>query len=50
MLDAQIASLRSEFEMEENELNEMVKEEGLRHDVADKGSADMARLRKADSL
>ena len=49
-LDAQISALRSQFELEETDLNRMIREEELRHYAADKSRIDMARLRKSDSL
>ena len=50
LLDAQIAALRSEFELEEKELNNIVREEELKREAADLGRTEMARLRKSDSL
>jgi circadian clock protein KaiC len=50
LLDAQIAALRSEFEMEEKELNKIISAEELKHDAKDKSRTDMARLRNSDSL
>lgn len=50
MLDAQIAALRSEFEMEGKELSKLKDEEKLIDEAADKSRTDMARLRKADNL
>ncbi|MGD0952683.1 MAG: circadian clock protein KaiC [Methanotrichaceae archaeon] len=50
LLDAQIAALRSEFELEEKELNNIVREEELKREATDLGRVEMARLRKADSL
>jgi len=48
-LDAQIAVLNSEFEMQKEELNKFTSEDGLRIDVLAKDRQEMARLRKADS-
>lgn len=50
LLDAQIAALRSEFELEEKELNNLVREEELKCEAADLGRTEMSRLRKADNL
>ncbi len=50
LLDAQIAALRSEFEMEGKELNKLKDEEKQIDEAADKSRTDMARLRKADNL
>jgi circadian clock protein KaiC len=50
LLDAQIAALRSEFELEEKELNDIVRGEELKREVTEKGHTEMARLRKSDSL
>jgi circadian clock protein KaiC len=50
LLDAQIAALRAEFEMEGKELSKLRVEEKLIDEAADKGRTGMARLRKADSL
>lgn len=50
LLDAQIAALRSEFELEEKELNNLVREEELKREAADLGRTEMSRLRKADNL
>lgn len=50
LLDAQIAAMRSEFEQEEKELNKLVREEELKHEVNDKGKTEMALLRRSDSL
>lgn len=49
LLDAQIAALRSDFELEEKELNNLVRDEELRRKTADLGCSEMSRLRKADS-
>ena len=49
-LNGQIATLRSEFEMDENELNKLISAEELKRDATDKSRTDMANLRKADSL
>ncbi|VVB63072.1 Circadian clock protein kinase KaiC [uncultured archaeon] len=49
-LDAQIAALLSEFELEEKELNNTVREEELKREAADLGLTEMAHLRKSDSL
>jgi len=49
-LDVQIAALRSEFEMDEYELNKLIGEEDLKREVTDKSRMDMARLKRADSL
>jgi len=48
-LDAQIAVLNSEFEMQKEELNKFTSEDGLRIDVLAKDRLEMSRLRKADS-
>lgn len=50
LLDAQIAALHSEFEMEGKELNKLKDDEKLIDEAADKSRTDMARLRKADNL
>ncbi len=50
LLDAQIATLQSEFEAEETELTRIKGEEELMHKASDKSRTDMARLRKADIL
>jgi len=50
LLDAQIAALRSEFELEEKELNNITREEDLKREAKDKSHTEIARLRKADSL
>ena len=50
LLDAQIAALRSEFELEEKELNNLVREEEHKREATDLGRTEMSRLRKADSL
>lgn len=50
LLDAQIAAMRSEFEMEGEELNKLKEDEKLIHETIDKSRTDMALLRKADSL
>ena len=50
LLDAQIAALRSEFELEEKELNNLVREEELKREATDLGRTEMSRLRKADNL
>ena len=50
LLDAQIAALRSELELEEKELNNIVREEELKREAADLGRKEIARLRKSDSL
>jgi circadian clock protein KaiC len=50
LLDAQIAALRSEFELEEKELNNITREADLKREAKDKSHTEIARLRKADSL
>lgn len=48
LLDAQIAALRSEFELEEKELSNLIREDELKRETADLGRIEMSRLRKAD--
>jgi circadian clock protein KaiC len=50
LLDAQIAALSSELEMEGKELSKLNDEEKLIDEATDKGRTDMARLKKADRL
>jgi circadian clock protein KaiC len=50
LLDARIAALRSEFELEEKELNNLVREEELKREATDLDRTEMSRLRKADNL
>ena len=50
LLDAQIAALRSEFEMEEKELNKIISAEELKREAKDKSRTDMAHLRNSDRL
>jgi len=49
-LDAQINTLRSEFNRKEEALDKINKDEKLRHETVDESRIEMARLRKSDSL
>lgn len=48
-LDAQMAVLRAEFEIEEDELKKLTKEDELRSKSLAQSRSDMAKLRKADT-
>ena len=47
-LDAQIATLNSEFEEQKEELNRLISEDALRSKELSDGKMEMARMRKAD--
>jgi circadian clock protein KaiC len=48
-LDAQISALRSEFEVEKEELNKLTSEDELRTEARLKDRSEMARIRGADT-
>jgi circadian clock protein KaiC len=49
-LDAQITTLSTEFEAEQEELNKLASEDALRIETLTKERNEMARIRKADVL
>jgi circadian clock protein KaiC len=48
-LDAQMAALSSEFEMQKEELNKLISEDALRSEALAKDKSEMARMRGADA-
>jgi len=48
LLDAQITELNSEFEMREEELDNLISNDTLRSKVLEANKSEMARIRKAD--
>jgi circadian clock protein KaiC len=48
-ISAQIATLSSEFETEQEELNKLASEDALRIEALTKDRSEMARIRKADA-